>query len=134
MPAARQPAATPAAAPPTQLQGYMDRLVKLIPAEVVGLYLVGVGIVPKGEKFALSVWAAICLVLVVVVRAYGTSDAAAKLPPQWGAVFVSTISFLIWLYNMPGPFVAYEIAVPYIGSLAVLLWTFVVPLFYKGSD
>jgi hypothetical protein len=136
VPAARKPirrAPVPAAAPATPLQGYMDRLIKLIPAEVVGLYLVGVGMIPKGENVSVAVWALVCLALVVLVRAYGTGDPAAKVPPQWGAVAVASISFVIWVYNMPGPFQAYGIAVSYIGSLMVLVWTFVVPIFYKGQ-
>ena len=38
------------------LQSYLDRLLKLIPAEVVGLYLVGVGAIPAGENIGLAVW------------------------------------------------------------------------------
>jgi hypothetical protein len=138
VPAAARPAeapapAAPSPAPATPLQGYWERLVKLIPAEIVGMYLIGVGVIPKGENVSLTVWAVICLALVVIVRAYGTGDTAVKLPPEWGTVFVSSVSFVIWVYNMPGPFQVYGIAVPYIGSLAVLVWTFVVPIFYKGS-
>jgi hypothetical protein len=118
---------------PTQIQSYMERLVKLIPAEVVGLYLVGQGVVPPAEKVALVVWSIICLGLVVLVRAKTTGDRANSISPQWGAIAVSTISFIIWVYTMPGPFQAYQLAIPYLGSLAVLVWTFVVPFLYQGS-
>jgi hypothetical protein len=33
-----------------------------------------------------------------------------------------------------GPFEAQGLAVPYIGSLLVLAWTFFVPMFYKGPS
>ena len=118
---------------PTPIQSYMERLVKLIPAEVVGLYLVGQGIIPPAEKVALVVWSIICLGLVVLVRAKATGDRANSISPQWSAVAVSTISFVIWVYNMQGPFQAFHVAIPYLGSLAVLVWTFVVPFFYQGS-
>jgi hypothetical protein len=118
---------------PTPIQSYMERLVKLIPAEVVGLYLVGQGIIPPDEKVALIVWSIVCLGLVILVRAHATGDHANNLSPQWIAVGVSAISFVIWVYNMPGPFQAYQAAVPYIGSLAVLVWTFIVPFLYTGS-
>ena len=121
--------------PTTPMQDYMERLVKLIPAEVVGLYLVGIGIIPTGSEIATAVWAIVCLFLVVLVRAYATGDKAAdpKVTPQWSAVLVSSISFVIWVYNIQGPFQVYHLAVPYVGSLSVLLWTFVVPYFYKGD-
>jgi hypothetical protein len=111
----------------------MERLVKLIPAEVVGLYLVGQGIVPPDQKAALVVWSIVCLALVVLVRAKTTGDRVNSISPQWGAVAVSTVSFVIWVYNMPGPFQVYHLAVPYLGSLAVLVWTFIVPFLYQGS-
>ncbi|MEA3194859.1 MAG: hypothetical protein QOD26_3192 [Betaproteobacteria bacterium] len=117
----------------TPLQSYMDRLIKLIPAEIVSLYLVGIGIIPKEEGTSLIVWGLVCLVLVVIVRAYATSDSAAQLKPQWGAIAVSSVSFVIWIYNMPGPFQVLGWAVPYIGALLVLVWTFIIPFFYKGS-
>jgi hypothetical protein len=64
----------PAQEKPTPIQSYMERLVKLIPAEVVGLYLVGQGIIPPVEKVAIVVWSIVCLVLVVLVRAKTTGD------------------------------------------------------------
>jgi hypothetical protein len=123
----------PAPDKPTPIQSYMERLVKLIPAEVVGLYLVGQGIIPPNEKVALVVWSIVCLGLVVLVRAKTTGDRVNSISPQWGAVAVSTISFVIWVYTMPGPFQAFHVAVPFVGSLAVLVWTFVVPFLYQGS-
>jgi len=118
---------------PTPIQGYMERLVKLIPAEVVGLYLVGQGIIPPDQKVAIVVWSIVCLGLVVLVRAKTTGDRANSISPQWGAIAVSTVSFIIWVYTMPGPFQAYQLAIPYLGSLAVLVWTFIVPFLYQGS-
>jgi hypothetical protein len=118
---------------PTPIQSYMERLVKLIPAEVVGLYLVGQGIIPPAEKVAIVVWSIVCLVLVVLVRAKTTGDRVNSISPQWSAVAVSTISFVIWVYTMPGPFQVYHVAIPFVGSLAVLVWTFVVPFLYQGS-
>ena len=135
-----KPTPTAATAPQTKpqlqsgsLQDYGERLVKLIPSEVVGLYLVGVGVIPATAKVAVTVWAVLCLGLVVLARAYATRDQALNLPPQWKAVVISSVSFVIWVYTIPGPFQALGVAVPYIGSLAILVWTFVVPYFYTGA-
>ena len=115
------------------LQDYGERLVKLIPSEVVGIYLVGVGVIPPTGKIPVTVWAVVCLGLVVLARAYATKEPALNLPPQWKAVLISSVSFVIWVYKIPVPFQSFGLAVPYVGSLAILVWTFVVPYFYTGA-
>ena len=115
-----------------EINSYLERLLKMIPAEVIGLYLVGSGVIPPGQSVALLVWSIICLVGVVVVRAYGTADHEQGKPTDWTHVAISSVSFCIWVYNLGGPFAAFGIYQPFIGSLLVLTWTFFVPLFYKG--
>jgi uncharacterized membrane protein len=114
-------------------QTYLDRLIKLIPAEVVGVYLVGVGVIPAGQDIGSAAWTGVCFLVVILVRAKATRDSAQNLGPQWVAVAVSAVSFAIWAYTMGGPFVTYHLYVGWIGALAVLLWTFGVPYFYRGS-
>jgi hypothetical protein len=104
----------------------------MIPAEVVSLYLVGIGIISEEQTVYLTVWAVICLIGLFAIRLYGTSDPEEKLPPDWTHVILSAIAFLIWVYSLGGPFAAMGIADPVIGSLLVLAWTFFVPIFYKG--
>lgn len=121
-----------AAAGDQDIKGYLDRLMKTIPGEAVGLYLVGSGFIPKDQAIVLAGWSAICLLGVVAVKAYGTSDAANHVSPDWVHVAISAVSFVIWVYTSGGPFAAFGLTVPYIGSLLVLAWTFFIPLFYKG--
>lgn len=116
-----------------EFREYLSRLLKMIPAEVLGVYTIGAGFIPKTEHVAEAVWASICLVLVVVVRLWGTADPSNDQGPQKIPVAVAAIAFVIWIYNLGGPFATYGLHVPYIGSLAVLLWSFAIPLFYKGE-
>lgn len=116
-----------------EFREYLSRLLKMIPAEVLGVYTIGAGFIPKTEKMVEAIWALICLVLVVVVRLYGTADPAAGQGPQKVPVAVAAVAFVIWVYNLGGPFATYGLHVPYIGSLAVLLWSFLIPIFYKGD-
>jgi hypothetical protein len=113
-----------------QLKSYLDRLMKMIPGEVVGLYLVGSGVIPQGQIVPLAIWTGVCFVAVILVTSYGTSDPKQHVPPDWTHVAISAIAFLIWIYSIGGPFGKY--AVPYIGSLLVLAWTFFIPLLYHG--
>jgi len=123
-----------AAAAGTQenLKFYLDRLMKMIPAEVVSLYLVGSGFIPREQPVVLVVWAVVCLAGVFVVRAYGTADPQSNLSPDWTHVAISAIAFVIWVYTLGGPFAAADLYEPYVGSLLVLAWTFFVPMVYKG--
>jgi hypothetical protein len=116
-----------------EIREYLERLIRLIPGEVVGLYLLGSGFIPQQYPIALVGWSAFCLVCVFVVRIYGTSDPANHKRPQWGAVFISAGAFVIWLYTLGGAFAAYELHLPWLGSLLVFGYTFLVPYLYKGD-
>lgn len=111
--------------------GYLDRLMKMIPGEAVGLYLVGIGFIPATQSLVLLIWSVICLGGVIAIKAYGTADRANQIPPDWVHVAISAVAFVIWVYSIGGLFVN-DVGVPYIGSLLVLAWTFFVPIFYKG--
>ena len=110
---------------------YLDRLLKMIPAEVISLYLVGSGLIPEDQSIVLVVWAVVCLAGAVLVRVYGTADPVNNKPTDWVHVAISSVAFIIWVYSLGGPFAAYGLHVAYAGSLLVLAWTFFVPLFYK---
>jgi hypothetical protein len=117
--------------PATDFRFYLERLLKLIPAEVVALYLVGSGFVPLDERGAALGWTVFCFAGVIAVRAYGTADPPRR--PQWGAVVIAALSFLVWVYSLGGTAARAAGYVPWLGSLLVLAWTFVVPLIYRGD-
>ena len=41
------------------MREYFERLMKMIPADVVGLYLVGSGVIPKEKRVVLASWTAV---------------------------------------------------------------------------
>ena len=131
---ARDLAATAAPMAQQDFKYYLERLLKMIPGEVIGLYLIGQGLIPTDQGVVMAVWAALCLAGVVAVRAYGTADPEQHASPDWVHVGISCVAFAIWVYTLGGPFEVWGIAVPYIGSLLVLAWTFFVPIFYKGPS
>jgi hypothetical protein len=123
--------AEPVPTPSTResIQNYTDKLIKLIPAEVLSLYLAGKGFLTTSQ--GIGIWALICLVLVIVVRMWGTKDTGT--PVQWAAVVIAAISFVIWVYAVGDLFFNLKLPDPGIASVAVLAWTFIVPRFYKGD-
>jgi hypothetical protein len=103
----------------------------MIPSEVISLYLVGSGLIPRSRPTLLTTWSVVCLVGVVVARAFGTRDPRRGLPPQWPVVALSSGAFIVWLYAIGGPFVHFpSIYDPIVGSLLVLAWTFFIPYIY----
>jgi len=105
---------------------WLTRLVKLVPAEIVAVYLAGR---PFAQEHYAGWWPVACLVLTIVVRAWGTSD---RRGPQWRSVLVSAISFVLWVYATGGHFLTLQVDVN-LASLAVLFWTTLVPVFWRGE-
>jgi hypothetical protein len=131
-----QPSPPPPPDPNAGFKEYLSRLLKMIPAEIVGLYMIGSGFIPSDQPLVLIIWSAVCLVLLIILRIWGTADPAAGKPSQPVPVFISAIAFVIWLYWLGGPFSAYpdhNLHVEFVGSLLVLVWSFIVPIFLKGS-
>ncbi|KPL03179.1 MAG: hypothetical protein AMJ90_03885 [candidate division Zixibacteria bacterium SM23_73_2] len=111
---------------------YLDRLLKMIPAEVIGFYLVGSGFISQDDPIMLIIWTAVCLLGVVAVRAFGTADPEKHKSPDWVHIWISLAAFLIWIYTLGGFFKALNVHNPKYGSLMVLAFTFFVPLLYLG--
>lgn len=96
-----------AVTPPTK-EGYLDRLIKYVPTEIVGLYLFLAGIIPAkttGPDYG-TLWIAfwVCLVLTFVYMWRATRSPAGK--PLWIQVVIATLAFPIWVAAIGGPFVS----------------------------
>ena len=112
---------------------YYERLIKLIPAEIVALYVAGANVIPEDQKTGSWTWAGILLVALIFVRSKATISVENP-TVQWKAVIIAAISFVIWVYIFAGKFITdLPIYQPYIATLAVSFWTFAVPHFYKGD-
>jgi hypothetical protein len=100
------------------------RLTKLIPADVVGLYLAGRGIAASSDVSV--IWIVLCLCIVVLARALLTRDKSRRVwfsGTQWDVVAYSAISFLIWVYAIGGtPSLPYVNYFSGIGQLMALAW------------
>ena len=111
-----------------------ERIVKLIPAEALGLYGTGSAIVPDTEKYGMYFLTVACIAVTVLFRYKATQSAMGK--PQIIAIAISVISFLLWLLafsNSIGPFELKECQ-QYWGALLALTWGVFVPALYKGDQ
>ena len=115
-----------AGAPAGPIDPWLARLVKLVPGEIVAVYLAGRPL--AAERFA-DQWPVVCLVLLLIVRAFATSD---RRGPQWLSVAISAVSFVLWVLAMGGHFLTFTLDAN-VASLAVLVWTTLVPMLWRGE-
>jgi uncharacterized membrane protein HdeD (DUF308 family) len=127
-----RPLGAPAAEP---YDNYITKLLKLIPADVIAVYLTGLALIPTSlpdnQKIVPMVWLGICFIFVIIVRYLVTKDK--DTPPNWMIIAISAVSFLIWSYSMGGPWATYNLYIAYIGGLLVLGWTFLIPFCFKDE-
>lgn len=123
------------------MKDYLGRLMKLIPTEVLSLYLFGRGIIVAGAMAQNLIywigWSVFCLIAVFIVRVLGTTDPQAnnlkEQRPQMTAVLIACVSYLVWIYSMGDMFALLNLYEPTLGALVVAGWSFLVPAFYKGD-
>ena len=96
------------AAMPPMDDGYMSRLVKLVPAEAIGPFPFLMDSarrvpLPDGSPpVAVYFVAWVLLLIVIVLRGRATSVPGQG--PQWGGVLVAAVAFFIWVHVMGGDF------------------------------
>ena len=126
--------------PPTQKpDNYASQIVKLIPVEIVGVYL-GISNIIAGQKdlsdhnsiiIQLSVFFIILIITpFYLLRVAGITDTT--------HVVIATVSFVIWSISLGGPFelllkgyLPAGISVKFIGGIVIMIYTLIVPMFFK---
>jgi hypothetical protein len=110
---------------------YKDRLLKLIPGEVVATYITIDGIIPPGEAMAKWVALIVALILLLAIPLYMIKIYEVK---SWKQIGFTMGAFIVWLYSLGGPFELWTLPsnlplhVPFIGSILLILWTLLVPI------
>jgi hypothetical protein len=117
----------------------------MVPGEAVSLYAMLLGIV-KGHQKAMSPtvyfgaqMAAMLLTLAVVIRLRSTmTDDPGTNKPQWKAITISVVSFIIYAYAIGGPFAATPFYIQPgwqadLGFGLAAFWTLMIPKMYSGE-
>ncbi|MBI5256001.1 MAG: hypothetical protein HY855_05845 [Burkholderiales bacterium] len=111
-----------------RVDGYVDKLLKLVPAEVVALWVSLRGILAAAQQVpAWLPWAAF-VVLLALTPWYLVRVAKVAKPRQ---VAMCTGAFLVWAYSLGGlPFGSLPAPyyLPVYGAVLLPLYTFVLPL------
>lgn len=122
-------------------QPYSDKLVKLIPSEIIGAYMVLSNIlgftagnmqasavpkpVPESDLKPILLQI-VFFVLLILTPVYLKKISRVNNLVQ---LAVTTFSFVIWVYTLGGPFVIWGIYYSIIGSVILVLWSLIIPLF-----
>lgn len=124
---------------------YISRLVKLVPAESIAAYPILMN--ATSDTMWTTIVTAWSLLLVTALLRWHKSKHPVTRKPQWTMVVIATVSFVIWVEAYGGSFglhwalnsVYAELAAilqnesNYIITLALVLWTIIVPVFYTGD-
>ncbi|MGD2027882.1 MAG: hypothetical protein PVI99_08710 [Anaerolineales bacterium] len=111
------------------LARWMERLVKLIPAEIVPVYT----LVREfgGELWQETIWPLTFLALTFIFRAYTTKEDDKE--PQWLAAGIASVAFVFWVYITGGNFFGWE-ADTQIMTGIMLIFMLIVSKFYPPTE
>jgi hypothetical protein len=115
---------------PSEANNYKDRLLKLIPSEIIAAYITLHGLIlgiknPNEDKL---LWIVIAILFVLTpIYLYKVSMVTKK-----RQIFISTFGFLVWVFTTNPPDInIWDIPTEFLGSLVFILYTLFIPLFYK---
>lgn len=121
---------------------YMERLVKLVPAESIAAYPLLSSLAEAQGQWAIILVAWTLLGVSIVLRWHATT--AGVKGPQQKAVAIAAVSFVIWVYVMGGTFgltamlgdlgEQFQSAKEFLAILALVIWTILIPVFYQGDS
>jgi hypothetical protein len=111
--------------------GYLERLLKLIPTETVAAYLFLDGVIRSSLKGDPSLnawlWAIFALIAVGNILYWRKTGVT-----HFVQYILLTIAFVVWIFTIGGPFAQEPWYKPFMGSVILGLFTFFVPSIYKG--
>jgi len=125
-PGVAQQAAAPAPAAPTK-EDYLGRLLKYIPAELVGLYLAARGVVPESTSdYDKTLWVVAALTWILVpIYMYVVTTRGGQHALVWQIV-LATVAFPVWVFatgGHPVVSIAWYAQHEFIGSLVLMFVT-----------
>lgn len=116
---------------PQKPDDYRDRLIKYIPADVVAIYLSLLALIktanPQKTPIITVEWVIFAIIFVVSVPWQVRVMKIGK----WQQVAIGSVAFVIWAISLGDPFATawstwYQ---PLYGSIILMLFTFLIPLF-----
>ena len=116
---------------------YHERLLKLIPGEVVALYLFLQGVLLSalsgpGQEGQLKVWLWAVFAIILVGNIFYLKKF--NKVTDFVQILILSLAFIIWIFTIGGPFRLMDFYQEFMGAVALGIFTFFVPIFYKGPS
>jgi len=114
----------------TKIDTYFDRVIKYIPADIVGAWVAVTGLINSATNVPSATVFWIAFIIGGVLTAVWTlrQTREPKKPPAITQTMISTGAFIVWVIALGGPFATLEFYRPLYGSLLLILYTLVVAL------
>lgn len=111
----------------SDIDGYFDRVVKYIPADVVGLWLFATGLIAAQAETDANAgvvhWIAFLGGAFLTALWTWKRTSQPGLPTATLQIAVSTAAFIVWVFAMGGPFSGLDWFQAYYGSLLLAFFT-----------
>jgi hypothetical protein len=116
---------------PSEANNYKDRLLKLIPSEIIAAYITLHGLIMGIESTHKQdlLWIVIGLLFIITpFYLYKVSMVTKK-----GQIIITSFGFLVWVFTTNPPVEKiWDLPTIFLGSLVFTLCTMFIPIFYKG--
>lgn len=114
----------------SETDGYSDRLLKYIPAEVVGAWIAGTGLISgsTGIPTATILWIVFFVMIALAAAWTWRQTSKTGSPPAVTQITIATLAFVVWVFALGGPFATLAFYHPVYGSLVLIVYTLAVPL------
>ncbi len=110
------------------VDGYQDRLMKYIPADVNGAWLALTGIVKSATAIPQSTVLWVLFMILLILTPIWTWQQTSKpnQPPARTQIAIATGAFFVWVFALGEPFSSLSFYQPVYGSIGLILYTLVV--------
>lgn len=109
---------------------YFDKVIKYIPADIVGAWIAVTGLIvgAAGVPSGAVLWIAFAIGVILTAAWTWKQTAAPNKPLAVTQIVISTVAFVVWVFALGGPFESLAFYQPLYGSLLLILYTLVVAL------
>lgn len=118
-------------------ESYLGKLVKMLPAESVALYIAVMTAIPsdQSDNVALIVKLAALGVITILTPFFLIKIGEMKLKENLLQIIFITLSFIVWVFAKEGEDIIKVLEnYPYIKTVGLILWTAIIPLIMKGKE
>lgn len=106
------------------IDGYLDRVIKYIPADIVAGWLFLDGVIRSGDESRTGLLWVVFAVLIPLTAIWTLRRTAEPgKPTAWTQAAVATVAFVVWVFAIGGPFTGSDWYDSIYGAVAIVLFT-----------